>query len=83
MDASAGAGQGPRFSPVTFNDHAGELWIITILALIYSTLVTAARGYVKYKMFGYDDVLIAVATVHISPDIGFKIWRQNTNETLY
>lgn len=72
MDASAGVGQGPRFSPVSFNDHAGELWIVTILALIYSTLVTAARGYVKYKMFGYDDVLIAVATVHISQEIGLK-----------
>lgn len=56
-------GDGPRFSPVAFNDHAGQLWIVTILALVYSSLVSTARAYVKYKMFGIDDLLIASATV--------------------
>lgn len=56
-------GDGPRFSPVTSSDHAGQLWIVTILALVYSTLVSTARAYVKYKMFGIDDILIAFATV--------------------
>lgn len=56
-------GDGPRFSPVSLSDHAGQLWIVTILALIYSSLVTTARAYVKYKMFGIDDLLIALATV--------------------
>ncbi|KAH7202824.1 hypothetical protein BKA60DRAFT_600665 [Fusarium oxysporum] len=36
-----------RFSPVTFNDHAGQLWIVTILSLIYSTLVALARIYIN------------------------------------
>ncbi|KAH7109397.1 hypothetical protein B0J13DRAFT_490117 [Dactylonectria estremocensis] len=53
----------PRFSPVAFNDHAGQLWIITILSLIYSALVAMARAYIKYQMFGFDDILIACATV--------------------
>ncbi|KAJ6779969.1 hypothetical protein PWT90_03347 [Aphanocladium album] len=56
-------GDGPRFSPVTSSDHAGQLWIVTILALLYSSLVSTARGYVKYKMFGIDDTLIAGATL--------------------
>ncbi|KAJ3498432.1 hypothetical protein NLG97_g1134 [Lecanicillium saksenae] len=56
-------GDGPRFSPVTSSDHAGQLWIVTILALIYSSLVSTARAYVKYKMFGIDDILIASATI--------------------
>ncbi|OAA61560.1 hypothetical protein ISF_05639 [Cordyceps fumosorosea ARSEF 2679] len=56
-------GDGPRFSPVTSSDHAGQLWIVTILALVYSSLVSTARAYVKYKMFGIDDILIASATV--------------------
>lgn len=60
------SGDGPRFSPVTFNDHAGQLWIVTILALVYSSLVSTARAYVKYKMFGVDDILIATATVGTS-----------------
>ncbi|KAL2682336.1 hypothetical protein Neosp_006786 [[Neocosmospora] mangrovei] len=51
-----------RFSPVTFNDHAGQLWIVTILSLIYSALVATARAYIKYQMFGFDDILIALAT---------------------
>jgi hypothetical protein len=52
-----------RFSPVTFNDHAGKLWIVTILSLIYTSLIALARAYIKYKMFGFDDVLFAAATV--------------------
>lgn len=52
----------PRFSPLSLSDHAGQLWIVTILALIYSSLVTTARAHVKYKMFGIDDLLIASAT---------------------
>lgn len=51
------------FSPVTFNDHAGELWIVTILSLIYTACVAAARTYIKYNMFGFDDALIAMAMV--------------------
>jgi hypothetical protein len=52
-----------RFSPVTFNDHAGKLWIVTILSLIYTSLIALARAYIKYKMFGFDDVLFTAATV--------------------
>lgn len=52
-----------RFSPITFNDHAGQLWIVTILSLIYSTLVALVRAYIKYQMFGFDDILFAFATV--------------------
>ncbi|KAH7202879.1 uncharacterized protein BKA55DRAFT_292849 [Fusarium redolens] len=50
-----------RFSPVTFNDHAGQLWIVTILSLIYSTLVALARLYIKYHKFGFDDIFFALA----------------------
>jgi urea transporter len=59
----------PRFSPVAFNDHAGQLWIVTILSLIYSSLVATARAYIKHQMFGFDDILIALAMVRklISP----------------
>ena len=59
--ASSGGGVG--FSPVTFNDHAGNVWIITILSLIYSSAVAAVRAYTKLRMYGIDDFLIAAATV--------------------
>ncbi|KAM0249005.1 hypothetical protein ACHAQJ_009254 [Trichoderma viride] len=59
-----------RFSHVTFNDHAGQLWIVTILSLIYSVLVAIARAYIKYQMFGFDDLLLALATVlHLAQSI--------------
>lgn len=51
------------FSPVTSNDHAGNVWIITILSLIYGSAVAAVRAYTKFRMYGSDDILIGVATV--------------------
>ncbi|KAH7136316.1 hypothetical protein EDB81DRAFT_693349 [Dactylonectria macrodidyma] len=63
MDSESSDDGSLRFSPVTFNDHAGQLWIVTILSLIYSALVATARAYIKYQMFGFDDILIACATV--------------------
>ena len=64
MDPDTSTSDGSKaFSPVTFSDHAGQLWIVTILSLIYSGLVALARAYIKYRMFGFDDVLFALATV--------------------
>ncbi|KAI5456212.1 hypothetical protein BGZ63DRAFT_435701 [Mariannaea sp. PMI_226] len=70
MDPETSIDDLPRFSPVAFNDHAGQLWIVTILSLIYSALVVTARAYIKYKMFGFDDILIALALVfHLAQSI--------------
>lgn len=62
MSSASVSGSAP-FSPVTFNDHAGRLWIVTILALIYSTLAVMTRAYIKYKMLGLDDLFLGLATV--------------------
>ncbi|KAH6869820.1 hypothetical protein B0T10DRAFT_533728 [Thelonectria olida] len=68
----------PRFSPVAFNDHAGQLWIVTILSLIYSSLVATARAYIKYQMFGFDDILIALAMVlHLAQSIAICVGLNN------
>ncbi|EXA51461.1 hypothetical protein FOVG_00093 [Fusarium oxysporum f. sp. pisi HDV247] len=67
-----------RFSPVTFNDHAGKLWIVTILSLIYTSLIALARAYIKYKMFGFDDFLFAAATVlHLAQALAVFIGLSN------
>ncbi|KAK1252114.1 hypothetical protein MKX08_003301 [Trichoderma sp. CBMAI-0020] len=66
------------FSPVTFNDHAGKLWIVTILALIYSTLAVMARAYIKYKMLGLDDLFLALATIlHLAQSIAIFVGLNN------
>lgn len=80
---------GPRFSPVAFDDHAGQLWIISILALIYSALVVATRAFIKFRMYGLDDLFIALATaLHLGQSIavfaglnnGLSKFNSNTSE---
>lgn len=44
------------FSPVTDNDHAGELWIIAILGLVYSAFAAFLRIRIKWSLLGYDDL---------------------------
>lgn len=51
-----------RFSPITTTDHAGVLWIAAILGLVYTSLALLARAYIKRKMYGSDDALVAAAT---------------------
>lgn len=53
------------FSPVSADDHAGQLWIVTILAAIYTLTIAFIRIKVKWGMFGADDYLNAVAVVSI------------------
>ncbi|KAF4345621.1 hypothetical protein FBEOM_418 [Fusarium beomiforme] len=79
MNASVSQDDGLyRFSPVTFNDHAGKLWIVTILSLIYTSLIGTARAYIKYKMFGFDDILFACATVlHLGQSIAVFVGLSN------
>ncbi|KAG7428387.1 hypothetical protein Forpi1262_v011175 [Fusarium oxysporum f. sp. raphani] len=67
-----------RFSPVTYNDHAGQLWIVTILSLIYSTLVALARLYIKYHKFGFDDIFFALAIIfHLAQSIAVFVGLSN------
>lgn len=51
------------FSPIEHNDHAGYLWIVTILGLIYSSFSGLARARIKKGIYGADDYLIGLATV--------------------
>jgi hypothetical protein len=69
MDPETSKDGSSPFSRVTFNDHSGQLWILTILSLLYSFLGALTRAYIKYRMFGFDDLLFASATVRrlISP----------------
>lgn len=63
MDTRPPADDGAtRFSPVTATDRAGVLWIAVILGLIYTSLALLARAWIKRKMYGPDDALVAAAT---------------------
>lgn len=67
-----------QFSRVTFNDHSGQLWIVTILSLIYGLFGAMTRVYIKYRMFGFDDLLLAFATVfHIAQAIAMFVSLNN------
>ncbi|OCK78851.1 hypothetical protein K432DRAFT_383549 [Lepidopterella palustris CBS 459.81] len=52
-----------QFSEVTDDNHAGTIWIVAILCLIYSVLTFITRGFIKWKMIGIDDYVLIAAQV--------------------
>lgn len=54
-----------RFSPITQDNHAGYLWIATLLAAIYAILSILVRSYIKRNCFGADDIICVAATVGV------------------
>lgn len=55
----------PALAPILPDDHTGYLWIATILGVIYTFIVAAARLYVKFRVLGADDYILAFATVRL------------------
>jgi hypothetical protein len=53
----------PPFSPISDQDHAGYLWIVTILGFIYSSMAAGLRGHIKWRLYGADDYVFAAAVV--------------------
>lgn len=54
-----------RFSQVTENDHAGIIWVVALLALVYSVLTLVTRSVIKWHMVGSDDFALIAAQVSI------------------
>ncbi|KAK8127244.1 hypothetical protein PG984_008352 [Apiospora sp. TS-2023a] len=52
-----------RFSPITETDHAGYIWVVTIIGTAYTALSLLLRAWIKYRVYGWDDLLIAIGTV--------------------
>jgi hypothetical protein len=53
----------PPFSPVSDDDQAGNLWTVTILGFIYSSMAAMLRGHIKWRIYGVDDYFLAAAVV--------------------
>jgi hypothetical protein len=51
------------FSPITETDHAGYVWIVAILSLIYPFGTLMVRMNVRRKSYGADDWALLAATV--------------------
>ncbi|ROW11607.1 hypothetical protein VMCG_01330 [Cytospora schulzeri] len=57
----------PAFSPIRPDDHAGQVWILTTLAVIYTGTSLIVRGSIKWNLFWLDDYLVAIATaIHLA-----------------
>lgn len=56
-----------RFSPITATDKSGSLWIVTILALIYTAMACTVRVRVKWGIYGVEDCLFGLAVVRVPP----------------
>lgn len=52
-----------RLSPVTPDDRAGDLWVVTILATVYTLLCGLLRIHIKRRQAGFDDTFFGLATV--------------------
>lgn len=65
MTSHSSDGGTVSFSPIEYNDHAGYLWIVTILGVIYSSFSGLARASIKRGIYGADDYLIGLATVSL------------------
>jgi hypothetical protein len=65
MNSQSSDGGAVSFSPIEYNDHAGYLWIVTILGMIYSSFSALARAGIKRGIYGVDDYLIGLATVSL------------------
>lgn len=63
MSAQSPIDDQTRFSPIGENDHAGYLWIVTTLGIIYTGLAAALRGHIKWGLLGSDDYCLGFATV--------------------
>ncbi|KAH9826560.1 hypothetical protein Tdes44962_MAKER00524 [Teratosphaeria destructans] len=50
-----------RFAYYTADDHQAWLWITSVLSLAYASTIAAVRCMVKWKCFGLDDLVLAVA----------------------
>lgn len=84
MDSETSNDKTQAFSRIAPNDHAGQLWIVTILSLIYSFLGAMARVYIKHQMFGFDDLLLGFATVRLSTRPGTLLpWRLTDIQILH
>jgi hypothetical protein len=54
---------GHRFAPITADNTSGNLWISSILCLLYCSLALIVRLHIKWKLHGADDVTVTIATV--------------------
>jgi hypothetical protein len=54
---------GNRFAHYSPEDHSAPLWIAAALSLIYVLGMLLVRTYLKWKVFGWDDILIILSTV--------------------
>lgn len=50
-----------RFAVATINDHSANVWIVTILSLIYTTMTLMVRAVIKRGSLGTEDIAIFVA----------------------
>lgn len=63
-----------RFSPITVNDHAGYVWIVTILGVTYTISAAILRAWIKWGMYRWDDALGVIGTaLHLAQSVSVFI----------
>ena len=52
-----------RFAVANEQDQSAALWIMAVLLLVYTTVTTLVRGFVKFNMPGPDDGAAGIVQV--------------------
>jgi hypothetical protein len=47
-------------------DHSSVLWVISVVGLVFSTIVFLARGIVRWRVLGPEDFVLVAAQVTIT-----------------
>lgn len=59
------------------NSRQAEIWIVSLLSLMYSVIILAGRVVVKWNFHGLDDVVIGVAYVRTRVARDNYVWETN------
>jgi hypothetical protein len=54
---------GNRFAHYSSTNHSAPVWIAAALGLTYVVGVLLIRVFIKWRVFGWDDILILISTV--------------------
>lgn len=64
---SATAQDGNRWARITPDDRSGILYIVALLAFIYTSLTFLTRIFIRRRMLGLDDLAMLIAQVGLLP----------------
>lgn len=64
--------EGNRFATTDADSRQAEIWIISLLSLMYSLIILSGRVVVKWNFHGLDDIAVGFAYVRSLDTVLFR-----------